>query len=404
MESRLQGADFVRAMACLFVLLHHLIQRLSPYAIEAGLKPVFQFGLMGSFGVAAFFVLSGFLLSRPFWVAYEAGAPMPSLRTYAMRRAARILPGYWLALAVTFVLSITLFGLTLDQSLVFRVVMGALLINDFHYTTLFPVEYNGPLWSIGFEVTSYVILPFCLALIFLARPWARTGWVAPALWVLVIAAALGAHVLIQGWPIDNDMRGWNYGIVGGAKEWMPRFNPIGFFAIFAVGALAAGVQVQWKQRKGWMFDALAIAGLAAAAWSMASYMVRGQGEGFGLFDVPYGFPLFPLAIGLTLAAAPSSRIAGWLLDNPPARYIAKISFGIYVWHFLVIEVVRHNWYPRFYHGGTEVFGEWLMVSAAVTGISILIAHVSYNVLEAPVIQWARGLEKRQLATTAAATA
>jgi peptidoglycan/LPS O-acetylase OafA/YrhL len=403
-ESRLQGADFLRAAACLLVLLHHLIQRLSPYAIESGVRPLFQFGLMGSFGVSAFFVLSGFLLSRPFWVAYDAGEPMPSVRTYALRRAARILPGYWLALTVTFVLSVTLFPLTLDQSLVTRFVAGALLINDFHYTTLFPVEYNGPLWSIGFEATSYVLLPLCLALVFLARPWARTGWVARGLWLLVIGAALGAHVLIQLWPVSNDMRGWNYGLVGGAKEWMPRFNPIGFFAIFAIGALAAAVQVRWAALKNWTFDLLALAGLAGAAWSMAGYVEGGIGEGWGLFNVPYGFPTFPLSIALTLAAAPSSRIAGWLLDNPAARYIARISFGIYVWHFLVIEVVRQNWYPRFFHGGTEMFGEWLMVSAAVTGITVLIAHVSYNVLEAPVIAWARGLEKRQPAAAPAAAA
>ena len=395
-ETRHQGADFVRAAACLLVLAHHLIQRLSPYAIDPGLRPIFQFGLMGSFGVAAFFVLSGFLLSRPFWAAYDVGAPMPSLKVYALRRAARILPGYWLALTATFLLSFTLFGVFLEQNLFVRYLAGFLLINDFHYTTLFPVEFNGPLWSIGFEVTSYVILPVCLALVFVLRPWLRPGWGGRVAWLLVIGAALGAHYLIMRyWPIDNDMRGWNYGLIGGAKEWMPRFNPIGFFTIFAIGALAAGIQVRWANARNWLFDALAIIGLGAAAWTMASYMQRGQGEGWGLFNVPYGFPVFPLAVALALAAAPSSRIVGWLLDNPAARYIAKISFGIYVWHFLVIEVVRQNWYGRLYHGGVEVFSEWLMVGAAVIGITVLIAHVSYNALEAPVINWARGLEKRR---------
>src|SRR5690606_37154871 len=100
-ENRLMGADFVRAAACLFVLAHHLTQRVSPDAVDPALHSVFRFGLMGPFGVAAFFVLSGYLLSRPFWLAYDAGAAMPSLRTYAMRRAARILPGYWFALTVT---------------------------------------------------------------------------------------------------------------------------------------------------------------------------------------------------------------------------------------------------------------------------------------------------------------
>jgi hypothetical protein len=42
--------------------------------------------------------------------ALDRGNEMPSIRTYAMRRAARILPGFWLALTVTFILSITVFG------------------------------------------------------------------------------------------------------------------------------------------------------------------------------------------------------------------------------------------------------------------------------------------------------
>lgn len=394
-ENRLAGADFVRAMACLFVLAHHLIQRLSPYAVAPDLRPIFQFGLTGSFGVGAFFVLSGYLLSRPFWVAYEAGQPMPSLRTYALRRAARILPGYWLALTATFVLSLTLFGLTFVPDLLTRYLAGVFLVSDFHYTTFFPVEYNGPLWSIAVEVSSYVLLPFGLALLFLVPSRLLGGWAGRLGWLALIGVVLGAHYLIQRyWPVDNDMRGWNYGLIGGAKEWMPRFNPIGFFTIFAIGALAAGLQVRWAATRHWVFDLLTLVGLGLAAWSMADHM-GGPGEGWGLFNVPYGFPLFPLAIGLALMAAPSSRLAGFVLDTPPITYIARISFGIYVWHFLVIEVVQRNWYQRFYHGGTQDLGEWLLVSAAVTAVTFLIAHVSYNVLEAPIIAWARGLEKKR---------
>ena len=394
-EHRLMGADFVRAAACLFVLAHHLIQRVAPGAVDAALHPVFRFGLMGSFGVAAFFVLSGYLLSRPFWLAYDANAPMPSLRTYAMRRAARILPGYWLALTVTFVLSFTLFGVYFEQGLLTRFLAGFLLVSDFHYTSLFPVEYNGPLWSIAFEVTAYVLLPFGLALVFLLRSGAKPGWIGRAVWLAVIGLALGAHYLIATyWPIEPEFRGWNYGLVGGAKEWMPRFNPVGFFTVFALGALVGGVQVRWAQYRTWLFDALTVAGLAGAGWVMWSHAGRAT-EGWGLFGVPYGFPLFPLAVALALAAAPSSRIAGWLLDNPPARYVARISFGIYVWHFLIIEIIRYNWFPRLFYGGVDDFGEWLLASGVVIGITILIAHVSYNVLEAPIIAWARAREKRK---------
>ncbi len=51
-------------------------------------------------GVAVFFVLSGFLLSRGWVRAVQTGAERPSLRRYFTHRAARILPAYWAALLV----------------------------------------------------------------------------------------------------------------------------------------------------------------------------------------------------------------------------------------------------------------------------------------------------------------
>jgi peptidoglycan/LPS O-acetylase OafA/YrhL len=55
-------------------------------------------------GVAIFFVLSGFLLYRPFVAARLDARDRPRVARYARRRALRILPGYWTALVVVAVL------------------------------------------------------------------------------------------------------------------------------------------------------------------------------------------------------------------------------------------------------------------------------------------------------------
>src|SRR5439155_8306716 len=54
-------------------------------------------------GVAIFFVISGFLLYRPFAASRAAGQPAPRTGPYAWRRVLRIVPAYWLALTVTVV-------------------------------------------------------------------------------------------------------------------------------------------------------------------------------------------------------------------------------------------------------------------------------------------------------------
>ncbi|MDC9824003.1 acyltransferase [Devosia sp. ZB163] len=395
--SRLDGADFLRAAACLTVLFHHLAQRMSWRDDLTWMEWFRPFAQMGTFGVAMFFVLSGFLLARPFWQALDKGEAMPSLRTYAIRRAARILPGFWLALAVTFVLSITVFGFRLDSQLVLRFLAGFFTVADWHWVTLFPVEVNGPLWSISFEVTSYVLLPLCFVLLFWMAGWLGQGWQSRLAWIGVIALALFAHWLFaRYYRVDMRERGWDYGLIGGAKYWMPRYNPFAFFAMFAVGALAAGIQVRWARHRNFVFDVLA---LAALAWGMERIMFQmgmRNGDSWGWLGVPYGFPWFVLACGLFLAAAPSSAMLGRLLDNPAARYVARISFGIYVWHYPVLELVRIFWDPQIDHGAATEPMRFLITSTLITLITIVVAHLSYYMLEEPVIRWARGKERRPL--------
>ena len=73
--NRLSGADCLRALACLAVLMHHLAFRMDVDSVPEALQPLIRWLAMGSFGVSVFFVLSGFLLARPFWLALDAGAP-----------------------------------------------------------------------------------------------------------------------------------------------------------------------------------------------------------------------------------------------------------------------------------------------------------------------------------------
>lgn len=395
-DKRLGGADFMRAAACLIVLFHHLAQRLSPAEISSPLGLFRTFASNGTFGVAIFFVLSGFLLARPFWQALEGGRPMPSLRTYTMRRAARILPGFWLALTATFVLSITIFGAQLDGELLLRYAAGLLLVADWHWVTFFPVEINGPLWSISFEATCYALLPVAFALLFyFSGSSARRG---PLLWLGVIALVLCAHWLILSYyPIDEERRGWAFGLVGGAKGWMPRYNPLGFFAMFAVGSLAAGLHLPWAKLRAPIFDVMAIAALGLAVLIFVAHANARDASAYGWLEIPYAFPWLVLAVAAFLATAPSSRHVGAALDNRLTRYIARISFGIYVWHYLAIEIVRKYWAPDFRMFSVSDSWTFIATSAAIMALTVVVAHASFHFVERPIMFWARERERGRAA-------
>lgn len=394
-ENRLFGADFVRASACLIVVFHHLAQRVDWRADMGVFEFTRFFVATGGFGVGIFFVLSGFLLARPFWQALDRGEPMPNLATYTLRRAARILPGFWLALTVSFIVSITVFRFRPDAWLVARYLSGLFLVSDWHWTSFFPVEVNGPLWSIGFEISSYLMLPIGFAALFAlfrGRPKPLFSRVA---WLGVIAAALALHSLFAGLVLVPAIgRGWDYGLQGGAKVWMPDFNPFGFFAMFAVGALAGGVQVTLSRYRSFLFDLLAVAALAGVAVLLFQQSQERTNESLGLFGVPYAYPVFQLLVGALLATAPSSELVGRLLDNAPTRYVARISFGIYVWHMLILELVRVYWMPELDYGALRTPVAFAWASAVVVAITFVVAALSFRYIEAPVIAWARRLEPR----------
>lgn len=393
-DHRLYGADFIRASACVIVLFHHLAQR-ADYRSALGANPFIEvFTSVGGLGVAMFFVLSGFLLARPFWLALDEGRPMPSLRIYALRRLARIVPGFWLALTVSFVLSVTVFGFALDGWLWLRYASGLLLVSDWHWTTLFPVEINGPLWSIGFEATSYFLLPLgFVGLLALGRGKLR-GWPARIAWIAVILAAMLAHlVFISVVEVDPLRRGWDFGLQGGAKTWMPWFNPFSFFAMFAVGALGAGIGTLLTRSPTLLCDLVAgicLLTIGSIIWTKG---LVGGGEFYGLLRIPYEFPVFPLLVALTLATAPSGLVLGRILDNPPVRFIARISFGIYIWHYLVLELVRLYWVPSMVHAGISDPVEFLIASGVITAITLVVSTLSWRWLEEPVLRRARLLER-----------
>lgn len=92
--------DGYRALAAVMVVVTHVAYT-TGFVLSGGLGHVLA---RFDFGVPLFFLMSGFLLYRP-WVrtAFE-GRARPDLRRYAVRRAARILPLYWLVVVVTLAL------------------------------------------------------------------------------------------------------------------------------------------------------------------------------------------------------------------------------------------------------------------------------------------------------------
>jgi peptidoglycan/LPS O-acetylase OafA/YrhL len=213
-------------------------------------------------------------------------------------------------------------------------------------------------------------------------------------WVGVLLVTLGLHWLILKYlPYTHDRVGWEYGVIGGAKDWMPRFSPISFFAIYALGVLAAGAQLSLPKGPRLGYDIIILGGLAIAARALQVNMYNPI-EGYGFLGIPYKFPWFPLGVAIVLAALPGSIIFNRIADNGLVAFLARISFGLYLWHFLVLVLLGRYWLPGARDGGITSISEWLTVAGADFAISVVIATLSFYLLEQPIIRWARRFEGR----------
>ena len=384
---RISGADGLRALACLLVVWHHTTQRFNPEKSAAWIQGIHFFGMRAEVGVSLFFVLSGCLLSLPFWNSFVSGDRFPSLKFYAINRAARIIPAYWFNLLLCTLVALWVFDLNINW---WRLISGLLFINSYHYSSFFPAELNGPLWSIGLEVSCYVLLP---AVLFLIIKISKRSSVA-------IAGIIGCIVILQilnPWVINNFMtsnklKGWQYGLTGGAKQWLPYWNIGSFFTQFLCGSLAALIIIVLRARgtlKSLTFDISAVLFATAAIWLVAIGVEPGAPNSFT--KQPYMAPFFAILMAGVIVSASLSTQVYKLLDNKLFQWIAKISFSIYLWHMFLIVIIERKFFSKYLYYGLTDLSEWVMISSIVLIGSIILAATSWRFLESPILKSARKL-------------
>jgi peptidoglycan/LPS O-acetylase OafA/YrhL len=208
--------DSLRALAALGVLTTHTAFQTGDYV---------RHGIWGSMlarldvGVAVFFVLSGFLLSRPYLARARDRRPHPSTGRYLVKRLLRVYPVY----VVTVVLALTLLP---DQEAGPLQWVRTLLLADVFTTGVLPVGLS-QMWSLSVEATFYLLLPLLMAACLPRRGGLRPRRVL-ALLVAVVALACWWHV-----SLATRLEA----VVSGAPLlWLPSFGT--WFAVGIALALA----------------------------------------------------------------------------------------------------------------------------------------------------------------------
>lgn len=376
--------DALRAIAALAVVVTHT-------AFVSGAVFVSSFkGALAhlNVGVTIFFLISGFLLYRPYVAARDAGRAAPSWRGYARRRFFRIAPAYWVALTALAVFP-GLYGVFSDDWWVYYGLLQPYPIYDPVADCVLQAQTCGiaPTWSLSIEVAFYVALPVYAAVVGRLTAYRDPrGGMGADLWILgaLAAASLGVRL----WAIDEPSVGWLYSTIVTNFSW------------FAMGMALAILSVVVERRAGGALRLPSPTTLGALSWGAAAAL-------FGLLS----FRLLPPTAAPTALSRPqhvlehlglgavavlvllpavlgrgTSGLPGALLGNRVLSWLGKVSYGIFLWHF-----------PIMFHLADEGASAWvpggpfLSLTLTTLVVTVALAAASFYLVESPLMRWSRGL-------------
>lgn len=365
--------DSLRAVGAFAVLTTHVFFWSGDYTRHGAVGTVLA---RLDVGVAVFFVLSGFLLSRPYLAAAALGGAFPSTGRYLWKRLLRIAPVYLL----TVVVALALIGSNRRLGPVDWLVT-TFMLNTFVDPSL-PAGLT-QMWSLAVEATFYLALPVVMLVAVGRRPTLRGARI-----VTVLAVLAGVSVW---WHLHGAAR-VDRATSGVPQQWLPAY-----LTWFAVGIALALVHVQMEGGR-WHRVGGAVRSLGAlpgTCWALAAGLLVISATpiaGPTLFAVPTSGQsltknLLYAGIGGLLVlsgvfATPGGRYVR-LFAAPAGRRLGWISYSLFCLHLPVLHLVMWaTGWPLFEGRGAWI---WLLTAAA----SVVVADLAYRLVERPALRLKR---------------
>lgn len=365
---RYPALDGLRAVAVLAVVATHVAFQTGRYERGWGASALARLDS----GVAIFFVLSGFLLLRPWLSALAARADGPSVRVYFVRRVARIYPAYLLSIPLAFLVMPENQGTPWQDW-----VRHTLQIQIYQPGWLRPGLTQT--WSLAVEWCYYLLLPIFAVLLIRAcgRVW-RPGRILIMLGLLTLASPI--------WELTFPHLG-NWAATGGL--WLPSYT-----AWFAGGMLLAVIRVELDRREGPAVGLWAAAedlgrhpftcwAIAFLAWFAALTPIAGPRS------LEVGAPaemivkhlLYLLAATALVwpAVLGGTSIVDSLLGNRVMNYLGQISYGVFLYHLVFLDLTMQALDMELFTG--DVFS---VLALTLVGTGVL-AALSERWLERPIL-------------------
>jgi peptidoglycan/LPS O-acetylase OafA/YrhL len=366
-QRRYAALDGMRGIAALTVFSVHVWIYQLPNTVELR-RDSWEKTLLfeGRVAFVMFFVLSGYLLYRAFARAGLGRSSPVAVRSYLARRAVRIMPAYYLALAGTLALLLAA-GDVPGRRLVDAGEIPLFLLFAQNYSADTLLKLNAATWTLAVEIVFYLLLPVVgLAVLRLGRSARRQA---------VLLGALAAAGL--AWNLVDYLVGWGP---------VASHSAISFLPYFACGMLVALlVEVHRAARRAPLGVGVS-AGLVAtaAAVLVANGVWHANGDHASLAMEVFADSASAVAFAALIASLVLGTGTGvrWMGCRPLA-WMGEITYGVYLWHIPLLVFAR----------STGVLPPGIVLGLVVLPVAIACGAASWYLVERPLMRRAARLPR-----------
>jgi peptidoglycan/LPS O-acetylase OafA/YrhL len=344
--------DGLRFYAFLAVFVFHILPETRAFysGLHLPLKPLWVgVAKFGACGVDLFFALSAFLITSLLLRERQQTGGI-SLRLFYVRRILRIWPLYFSVLAVAVVLAHTI----PSQNLPWYYLVGYLLFvgNWINAAAGPPKSVCSPVWTVSIEEQFYLVWPVLMKML------GRRGMIIAAVVTFLLATLSQIGVVLTGLSI-------RYIYYGSTSR---------------SGSLALGILLAlFADRLPGLTRGMRLLLLAAglAGWIASSGWLINQP---GPLDMRAVLGRLVASVGAVAILYAGLGSRSRLLTSDWVVWLGKISYGLYILHFVGILIMVDLLHPRW---------GWQLLATKALGLltTVPLAWASYRWVESPFLRW-----------------
>lgn len=361
-KTHLPALDGVRAIAILMVIVYHSLNGLPGVTWAQNLT--MRLTGQGWLGVDLFFILSGFLITG---ILIDARNSEHALRNFYARRILRIVPVYVVFLLFSLWVAPAIGTSSVDESLQLHRTQGwywtyslniLIALRNWSAITL-P---TGHLWSLAVEEQFYLLWPLAV-LVMSPRTLARTA----------LGCIFGAELCRVAFVLAG---------AGGQVNFVLLPCRMDTLAAGAFLACAYREPALWSR----ILHARRALTLAALLLILAVILYRHTIDNQESFEQ---LVFFPAALSLGVVIVSSAAAGNRWLSHGALRFVARISYGMYIWHLVVMRLIVHvQRVPD--AASPQLWWVFYIVRAAGTiGGAVVLALISWYLIEQPFLRLKR---------------